>query len=283
MKIFITGATGFIGRYVLNYAIEKSYDLVVLRRKKPRYENYDLKNKIKWIYKSVDLIKPSDLEGVDVLIHMAAAGVSPKVASSKNLYYINVYSTLKIMDSARLAGVKKTIITGSYAEYGITANHYKFIPAKAPLQPITPYAASKAAAYCIATAYALEHNMNLSYLRIFSAYGDGQYKNNFWPLLKKSALSGKDFKMTSGDQIRDFIYVGNVAEEILKIVESSFLESKRVSIQNIGSGNPMSIASFAEIWWNRFEAKGDLVKGVIPYRENEIMRYAPQLKTDFLN
>ena len=55
--------------------------------------------------------------------------------------------------------------------------------------------------------FAVQEHIELCYLRIFSAFGDGQFADNFWPALQLAAESGSDFPMTAGEQVRDYVAV----------------------------------------------------------------------------
>ena len=66
---------------------------------------------------------------------------------------------------------------------------------------------------------------------------------------------------------------------------SSIVDCNQVDIKageplfsNIGSGKPMSILEFSKMWWRRWNAPGNLLVGSLPYRENEVMRYVPEIK-----
>ena len=85
--------------------------------------------------------------------------------------------------------------------------------------------------------------------------------------------------MTLGEQIRDFINVKDVAN---KILEESLSKNKRmILIKNIGSGKPTRIRDFALQIWNDLEAKGKINFGSIPYRNNEVMRYVPDINKEY--
>jgi nucleoside-diphosphate-sugar epimerase len=81
--------------------------------------------------------------------------------------------------------------------------------------------------------------------------------------------------MTAGEQIRDFTPVEQVASELLAAAMDADVPPGCAKIENIGSGQPQTIRAFAEHWWRRWGAQGRLVFGALPYREGEIMRYAP--------
>jgi nucleoside-diphosphate-sugar epimerase len=64
------------------------------------------------------------------------------------------------------------------------------------------YPASKAAASIAFTQWSIENQLKLKYLRIFQVFGEGEAESRLWPSLRKAALSGNDFDMTHGEQIR---------------------------------------------------------------------------------
>ena len=121
--------------------------------------------------------------------------------------------------------------------------------------------------------------MSLIYGRIFSAFGEGQFEQNLWPSLKKRALEGSDFEMTPGEQIRDFIPVEEVAGWFIKALKHVLEQKEVTSFWNVASGNPISIKSFCENWWQKFQARGQLLIGRLQYRDGEVMRYVPEVKT----
>jgi nucleoside-diphosphate-sugar epimerase len=119
-------------------------------------------------------------------------------------------------------------------------------------------------------------------LRIFSSYGEGQFESNFWPALKKAAMAGDDFAMTAGEQIRDYIQVEEVASAFLSAAVRSDIRPGVPLVYNVGSGQPITMRSFAEYWWKTWGAKGILRIGALQYRPNEAMRFVP-LISDFCN
>jgi nucleoside-diphosphate-sugar epimerase len=282
VNILVTGGTGFIGQHVLRLLCDGSNNITAFRRRESILPSWETQN-INWLESPLDSIDGDAFEGIETLLHMASVGVSPKIATYEELVYWNVSSLFRIIDQAKKAGVRRIIITGTFAEYGLSANSFKFLAPTAPLLPLSPYAASKAAGYTLAAAYAVENQVELCYLRIFSAYGEGQFLGNFWPSLKSAAINGEDFPMTFGEQIRDYIAVELVAEEIRYSVFRNDLSPGIPLIKNVASGSPITMRKFAETWWSNFEAKGRLLVGSVPYRKNEPMRFAADLNEFFLN
>jgi UDP-glucose 4-epimerase len=218
----------------------------------------------------------SQLQGVEGIAHFAATGVSPRIATWSNLEDTNIRGTLHMCKIAKEIGARITI-SGSYAEYGLSGNHYSRIPPWAPLEPTFPYAASKAAASILATSFARSEGIELAYLRIFNAFGAGQFEGNLWPSLLAAAQEGKDFPLTPGEQIRDFIDVSDVADWFLKSLTSMSINRERPLVANIGSGNPQTICNFCRHWWSEWGATGKLLIGALPYRKGEVMRFVPEV------
>lgn len=275
MKLLVTGGTGFIGGNFINVVPNEVNVFAIARNKNKSKVKFN--RNVNWIYKDLDSINSTDFKGIDTVIHFASAGVSPQKATWEELYHINVNCTLSLLRAAAESGVKRIIMSGSYMEYGLSANAHKYISASAALLPTTAYASSKAAAFELAYAFCMDAKISLFYNRIFSAYGEGQFEGNLWPSLRKAALNHLDFPMTNGEQIRDFISVEDVAFEFLQDIKSNMNDKFVPKVRNICSGKGVSILDFASTWWNKWNAKGKLLPGMIPSRKDEPKRFVGAL------
>jgi len=274
MKLFVTGGTGFIGAHFINSAIDDGHDIIALQRESGR-KRIKSKSEPKWIYGNLDGDYGEVFQECDMLVHLASAGVSPQPTTWSECLKENVLNSMLLCEKAVNHGIKKIVVSGTALEYGISASRYYKIPPNAPLEPIGAYASSKAAFFELIHGMAIERNISLSYLRLFTVYGEGQFENNLWPSLYKAAVLGNDFKMTMGEQVRDFISVEDVAREILKIVNSDDFDYERPRVMNIGTGDARTVLEFAEYWWKKWNATGKLLPGSIPYREGEVMNVLP--------
>ena len=270
MKILVTGATGFIGSHLTIELMNRGHCVYGSRRdgSMPKLKN---KKNPSWI-KPIDKLEIDDLQGIDAIIHLASAGVSPQKASWAELTETNISMSIKLIDLANKAGVKRFVATGTCLEYGSEAERWEKIPPNASLRPATPYAASKASSFFMLNNYAKQNSMELYYGRIFSAYGEGQYEKNLWPSLCNAAKNGEDFPMTNGLQIRDFIPVDLVAKHLSIGAERKDINESEPLVVNIGSGKGRSVIKFAESEWRKMEARGKIRPGVIQTGEVQIKR-----------
>ncbi len=312
MRIFLTGSTGFIGSHFLKAALDAGHEVIALRRSGSRPRILQTKEP-QWIEGELSDATAAWFEGVDVLVHLAAAGVSPQKISWTDAFQINVADSMALIVAAQRAGVNRYILCGTCMEYGGSATQYEKIPVNAPLLPAGPYASSKTSFFHGIQAFCSDHQLALTYLRPFTVYGPGQHHENLWPSLQKAAAAGEDFPMTLGQQVRDFVPVETVAQAFLRAAEQqyqsercksakveksdppfniqhstfnihnspphlpTFPPSHQIRIANIGTGTPQTILEFAEHWWKTWNAKGKLLPGAIPYRDNEVMRYVPEI------
>ncbi len=223
-------------------------------------------------------VSVKDLAEYDVLVHMAAHGVTTGMDDWMSCFNVNVSKSLALWQRCLQAGIKNLIICGSCFEYGKSAERYDYIPIDAPLVPTGAYHASKAAASMAAIGLAHQHPCRVTIIRPFHVFGDGEPAARLWPSLKKAALAGMDYPMTLGEQIRDFTEVSTMAGMINEVVEDSPNRPLGYSITNLGSGRPQTVREFAERAWKELNARGRLLVGAVPYRPNEVMRYVPSVK-----
>lgn len=290
MKLFVTGSTGFIGSHFLNTALAAGHDVIALRRSKnskprvpiiERSEQQTTGNdqpqstgRLHWLTKQITDVTVEDLAGCDVLVHLAAHTPNVPYDTLENCLYWNMMVPIGLFRRAAEAATTRIVAAGSCFEYGRSGGRYEFIPPDAPLEPTQTYPASKAAASVAFYQLAVELNLRLSIHRIFQVFGEGEAESRLWPSLRRAALAGEDLEMTSGEQVRDFVPVEEVARQLLDscMTES---DSGMPLIVNLGTGNPQTLRAFAERWWQHWSASGTLIFGAEPYRANEVMRYVP--------
>jgi nucleoside-diphosphate-sugar epimerase len=273
MRILLTGGTGFIGSHFLKQALEAGHKVLALRRNNSRKPRIAISNQPIWLDCDMDAVRAVNLGGCDALVHLAAHSVEYPFDNLSNCLYFNVISALSLFEQARISGIRHFVVAGSCFEYGRSGEKYEAIPTDAPLEPNSSYAISKASASMAFSQWANEHKVDLTILRLFHVYGYGEAESRFWPSLRRAALAGESFRMSAGEQIRDFTAVETAAKIFLQQATCRENMGGTTNIYNVGSGQPRSLLSFAKEWWSIWEAKGELLDGMLPYRENECMRY----------
>jgi UDP-glucose 4-epimerase len=278
MRLFITGGTGFIGSYVLRAALSAGHKVRALRSSEDSKPSIALPSDPEWISGTLGALTADQIDGSDAVIHLATAGVSPKRVPWDELVKTNIAGSIRVLEMGKQAGLRRFVVAGTSHEYGQSANRFNRIPPDAPLEPLNLYGASKAAAFQMLRAFAIEHGLELFYGRLFTAYGEGQYAQNFWPSLKAAALSGVDFPMSSGRQVNDFLPVERVADHLLKACNRADISAGKPLVVNIGSGQSSSLLEFAEREWRQFGAKGKLLPSSFKDRSDQMYHCVPDLK-----
>jgi nucleoside-diphosphate-sugar epimerase len=276
MKIFVTGGTGFIGSHFINEAHSRGITVVALRRSGslPRVK---LIEEPIWVDGQLDNFDDKYLHGCESIVHLAAHTPNPPYDSYGNCFYWNVVATLNLFDKARKKGVSNFLVAGTCFEYGKSGERYEYIPTTAPLEPTSSYPASKVATSIALSAWSVENKVKVKILRIFQVFGEGELDSRLWPSLKFAAENGTDLEMTEGEQVRDFVPVQEVATKFVEELNFFNMKENSFLVKNVGSGKPQSIRDFAEFWWKKLGATGVLKFGELPYRDEEIMRYVPEI------
>lgn len=275
MKLFVTGGTGFIGSHFLGQALAEGYSVRALRRGGSRLR-IPLTTEPEWLDVPFEALEPQHFAGIDAVVHLAAHSANVPYDSLENCLHWNVTVPLRMAAQASKAGVRQFVVAGSCFEYGRAGERYEFIPTDAPLEPTQSYPISKAAASIAWAGFCREKQACVSILRVFQVYGEGEAEGRMWPSLRAAAQAGKNYQMTKGDQVRDFIEVGNAARQFL-LALSDHSRPGHPEIRHVGSGRPQTLLAFAEHWWRQWGAKGALQPGTVPYRIGEVMRFVPQI------
>lgn len=154
--------------------------------------------------------------GRDVLVHLAAnTGVGPSVENPHRDCYVNVIGTLNCLEAARHAGVRRFVFASSSAPLGAVEPplHEDMAP-----RPISPYGASKLAGEGYCSAYWRSFGLETVALRFGNVYGPGSdRKSSVVAAFVRRALAGQPLEIHGdGNQTRDFIFVDDLVQAILK-------------------------------------------------------------------
>ncbi len=248
MRFLVTGGAGFIGSTLANRLEAEGHEVAVLDDLSDGVQER-LDPGIDFTQGDIDNIPLlwSLLHEVDCVYHLAArVSVPQSLLHPRDYNRVNVGGTVSLMEAMRDTGVKRVVFTSSGSIYGRQPR----LPVKETDQPFpdSPYAVSKWSAeqyiHTIGSLWGIESVA----LRIFNAYGPRQSlpvsHAPVVPRFLQQALTGGSVVLFGGgEQTRDFIFVDDVVEAL---VRAATAEHVNRSIINIGSGKETSIRALVE-------------------------------------
>lgn len=244
-KIVITGGLGFIGSNLVDFFIEKEYEVFVIDKDvDSKYYNF----KAKYFHEDItqDISNHKTIfENTDAVFHLAAEIFVQKSIKDPDLFIkTNVDGTVNILKYCNQYGIKNLVFSSTSAVYG---NSFNGIPMNEnnEIDCLNAYAKSK---YMAEQKLLDNNNMNISILRYFNVYGkrqhqDGQYAPVVGNFLKQK-INGLSITIYGdGSKKRDFVNV----EDVCLANYKAYLKNKGYNIYNVGSGENISILELAKL------------------------------------
>jgi UDP-glucose 4-epimerase len=229
MRTLVTGGAGFIGSHIVEALLNRGDSVRVLDNfSSGRRENLkDLKSDLEVLdgdLRDADLVKAS-VKNIDLVFHLAAlVSVPQSMTDPGTCFAINVGGTVALMDAARLAGVRRMVISSSTAVYGDT----DVFPTteETSLRPLSPYALSKQVNELYASLYTHTLGLPVTALRYFNVYGPRQRPDSDYaaaiPIFLSHLVAGQPIVIFGdGRQSRDFIFIKDVVRANLMAAESN--------------------------------------------------------------
>ena len=267
MKVLITGAGGFIGSFLARLLVNEGYEVhAIVRKSSNLWRIQDILPSIQLF--SADLL---DYEQVNAYlekikpewcIHLAWYAVPGKyLQSPENLN--SLQASLNLVSQLIEVGCKRFIGVGTCFEYDFSLG---YLSESSPTKPLTLYAATKIALATTLSQLSAVTDMETVWVRLFYQYGPQENPNRLIPAIISSLLKDEIVKTTEGEQIRDFLYIEDVASALVEIARS-----KLTGIVNIGSGKPITVREIA-LTLGTILAKTHLINfGALAYRSNDPM------------
>ncbi len=250
-KVLITGADGFIGSHLCEMMVAKGYHVKALAQYNSFnnwgwLENVNCKKDIEIL--TGDIRDPyfckTISKDVDVIFHLAALIAIPFSYVAPDSYVeTNIKGTLNICQAAKENGISKLIHTSTSEVYGTA--QYVPIDEKHPLQPQSPYSASKIAADSMVMSFYNSFDLPVTVARPFNTYGPRQSARAIIPTIITQIASGKkEIKLGDTSPTRDFNYVEDCCRGFIMLAESNKTIGE---IINIGSNSEISIAETVKL------------------------------------
>lgn len=249
MRVLVTGGAGFIGSNLVDRLLAMGAEVTVFDDlSRGRMANLDAAkaasgSRLHTLL--VDLLDPTirDLVGrcsPEVIFHLAAQiDVRASIADPATDAMINVVGTVAVAEAARSAGVRKIVFTSSG---GSIYGHAEVLPTPetAPLQPLSPYAAAKAAGELYLDSFSRSHGVQCTHVALANVYGPRQHdagEAGVVAVFAGSMLSGRPTKVFGdGGNTRDYVYVDDVTRALV-LASADIGDRQRF---NIGTGIQVS-------------------------------------------
>lgn len=241
MKVFVTGAAGFIGSNYVRHLLQNSdaeitiFDALTYAGNESTMNDLRISKRVKFI--KGDICDPALVEssmlGHDRVVHFAAEShVDRSIAGSSVFFHTNCFGTNVIMDSARKCGVDRIVHIGTDEVYGSVEIGSSL--ETDPLDPRSPYSASKAGSDLIASAYFHTYGLPVMITRCTNNFGPFQFPEKAIPLFTTNLLRGGRVPLY-GDGLhqRDWLFVDDHCSGVETVMNSG----SPGEIYNIGAGN----------------------------------------------
>jgi len=266
MKLFVTGASGFIGAAFAAEALEAGHNLVLLTRELRPWRLTPLDGETEMVEGALGdeaIVAALERTRPDCVVHLAWAGVSGKDRNGP-IQIQNIEGSCRLLLTAARAGVKHFVATGSQAEYGPKGGVGS---PDAATDPTTLYGEGKLATYRLLARLAALEGVRFAWLRVFSTYGPKDHPYWMIPGLIRALLKGDRPALTPGKQKWDFLHVADAARAILAVCEST----TAAGVYNLGSGVAPPLRDTVSLVRDLVNPDLPLGFGELPYPANQVM------------
>ncbi|MHC4660352.1 MAG: SDR family oxidoreductase [Planctomycetota bacterium] len=249
--VLVTGGAGFIGSHLVERLVAEGLTVRVLDNlstgKRENIESFA--GSIEFVEGDIrdrELLAQL-VDGIEVVFHLAAnPSVQESVENPLKTHDVNLGGTLNVFEAARKSKVRRLVFSSSTSVYGDTAQVPT--PEDSPLEPMSPYGLQKLFCEKICKMANDEYGLETAVLRYFNVFGERQNVASQYAAVIPNFITrlqrGKQPEIYGdGEQTRDFIYVGDVAEVTALAGSHPGAAGK---VFNIASGKAVTVNALAE-------------------------------------
>lgn len=265
-RVLVTGAGGFIGSHLCNALVDRGAKVTALCRYTSRRDEGNLAGLPADVREAIDVhfgdLRDRDfvgalVGGADTVFNLAASiSVPYSFVAPREVVMTNVEGTLNIVAAAAASGTRMLQMSSSEV-YGTA--QYTPIDERHPLDAQSPYAASKVGADKIAESFHLSFGVPVVVARPFNTYGPRQSLRAVIPTVVAQALAGGVITLGSLTPTRDFVFVGDTVEGLIRLVSDD--EAVKGGTYNIATGKDISVGDVVtmvgELLGRELEVKTD--------------------------
>jgi UDP-glucose 4-epimerase len=276
VRVLVTGATGFIGRWVARALTAAGADLSAITHQSVPSSQFCARYGIKARWVVADLSRADIFRqvyadiGPEIVFNLAGYGVAPDERDPQLAHAMNAELVGEIADvvsADRRSGRRRVrlVHVGSAAEYGSVPGPVSEI---SPATPNTVYGQTKLEGTLAVNRARRDSGVRAVTVRLFTVYGPGERLPRLLPSLLQAAELGQDLPLTAGHQERDFTYVGDVAQGLLRIGN---LPASPCDVINLATGKLSSVLQFAQSASEVLGLRPTQLKfGMLPVRDDEM-------------
>lgn len=267
-KILVTGASGFIGKYLLDYLLKQGHQVVASARNQPTSVSLNQASGLQWIPLDLAHLNASTnyfdyFERPDSLIHLAWSGL-PNYNAAFHLS-TELPIQIRFLENLLTNGLQDITVAGTCLEYGLQEG---CLSESQSTQPVTPYGQAKNQLRLVLESLQKTRHFSFKWLRLFYLYGTGQSPKSLFSQLEAALAAGEtSFNMSGGQQVRDFLAVDQMAKRIATIA----VQNEITGIVNCCSGVPVKVEDFVRSYLSERNKSIQLNLGVYPYPDYEPM------------
>ncbi len=269
-KILVTGATGFIGNYVVKELLNRGYEVIATSRDKEKALAASWYKKLTYIQFDLSQFEStvnyySFFNKPDAMIHLAWEGLP----NYKESFHVekNLPLHFAFLENLVQNGLTNLTISGTCFEYGMKEG---CLNENMECEPANPYALAKNELRKKLETLQLHLPFILKWVRLFYMYGEGQSPKSLISQLDMAISKGEnEFNMSGGEQVRDFLPVHLVAAYLADIA----MQDKGTGIINCCSGRPVTVKQFVLDYLQSVNKTISLNLGYYPYVDYEPMSF----------